>query len=157
MKSGHFPAIKEWLDSRSISYREVHHAPTATSEESARARGEDISVGGKALVLKVDDSFRLFVLSAALRVDAGRIRKHFGARKLRFATPEELHELTGLVPGAVPPFGEPITPFELYVDSSVARNDRIAFNAGSLTDSLILSVRDYIEVAAPAMFDFSKE
>lgn len=157
MKSDHFTAIKEWLDSRSISYREVHHPPTATSEESARARGEDISVGGKALLLKVDDTFRLFVLSAALRVDAGRIRKHFGARKLRFATPEELHEFTGLVPGAVPPFGEPITPFELYVDSSVARNDRIAFNAGSLTDSLILSSRDYLEVAAAEVFEFSKE
>lgn len=157
MKSDHFTAIKEWLDSRSISYREVHHPPTATSEESARARGEDISVGGKALLLKVDDTFRLFVLSAALRVDAGRIRKHFGARKLRFATPEELHELTGLVPGAVPPFGEPITPFELYVDSSVARNDRIAFNAGSLTDSLILSSRDYLEMAAAEVFEFSKE
>ncbi len=115
MSSALFPVIKEWLDSRSIPYREVHHAPTATSEESARARGEDISVGGKALLLKVDDSFKLFVLSAALKVDAGRIRKHFGARKLRFATPEELRELTGLVPGAVPPFGEPITPFELYV------------------------------------------
>lgn len=149
--------IKEWLDSRSITYREVQHAPTTTSEESAKARGEDISVGGKALLLKVDDSFKLFVLSAALRVDAGRIRRHLGARKLRFATPEELHEFTGLVPGAVPPFGEPITPFELYVDSSVARNDRIAFNAGSLTDSLILSTRDYFKAAAPEVFDFSKE
>ncbi len=155
--SDHFPAIKEWLDSRSISYRVVHHPPTATSEESARARGEDISVGGKALLLKVDDSFKLFVLSAALKVDAGRIRKHFGARKLRFATPEELRELTGLVPGAVPPFGEPITPFQLYVDSSIARNDRIAFNAGSLTDSLIMSSRDYFEVAAAEVFLFSKE
>ena len=157
MSSALFPVIKEWLDSRSIPYREVHHAPTATSEESARARGEDISVGGKALLLKVDDSFKLFVLSAALKVDAGRIRRHFGARKLRFATPEELRELTGLVPGAVPPFGEPITPFELYVDPSVARNDRIAFNAGSLTDSLIMSSRDYLEAAAPAVFEFSKE
>ena len=29
-------------------FREVHHEPTRTSEESARARGEELRVGGKA-------------------------------------------------------------------------------------------------------------
>ena len=151
-----FPAIKDFLDQRSVSYRQVRHAPTATSEESAAARGEDLSVGGKALVLKVDDCFRLFVLSAALKIDSAKIKKYFGARKLRFASREELFRLTGLVPGAVPPFGKPITPFELYVDPSIARNERIAFNAGSLTDSLIMSARDYLDLAGAAIFDFSR-
>ena len=50
----------------------------------------------------------------------------------------------------MPPFGQPITPFELYVDVSITRNERIAFNAGSLTDSLILPVPEYLRVAGPA-------
>ncbi len=156
MDSTVFPAIKDFLERNSISYRPVRHAPTATSAESAEARGEDLSVGGKALVLKVDDCFRLFVLSAALKVDSAKIKKYFGARKLRFASREELFRLTGLVPGAVPPFGKPITPFELYVDPSIAENERIAFNAGSLTDSLIMAVRDYLDLAGATMFDFSR-
>ena len=98
------------------------------------------------------------MLSAALRVDAARIRRHLGARKLRFATPEELHELTGLVPGAVPPFGDPITPFELYVDSSPSP----ATTGSPSTPArsrirCILSSRDYLEAAAPEVFEFSKE
>ena len=67
--------------------------------------------------------------------------------RLRFATVGELKELTGLVPGAVPPFGEPILPFPLYVDQSSLAHDRIAFNAGSLTNSVIMSVDDYRTVA----------
>src|ERR1017187_3270787 len=112
-------------------------------------------VGGKALLIKVDDTFRLFVLSADRKLDSAAIRQYFGAKKTRFATPEELMELTGLAPGSVPPFGEPILPFRLYVDQSVFENDRIAFNAGSLTDSIVMPVEDYRRLANPVSFRFS--
>ena len=147
--------IRGILDDNGVEYRELHHEPTHTSEDSARVRGEDIRIGGKALLLKVGDSFRLFVLSAALRVDSQAIRTHFRVRKTRFANAAELKELTGLVPGSVPPFGEPILPFELYVDESIVENDRIAFNAGSLTDSVFMAVEDYKRLAKPTVFRFS--
>ena len=147
--------IKAWLRENGVAFDERHHEPTPTSEDAARARGEELRTGGKALLLKVDDGFKLFVLSAALKLDSKKIKQHLNARKTRFATREELFELTGLVPGAVPPFGRPITPFELYVDSSITRNERIAFNAGSLTDSLILQVPDYLRLARGEVFDFS--
>ncbi len=148
-------SIRKMLDERNVKYREVHHEQTFTSEQSAAARGESIRIGGKALLLKVGDEFKLFVLSAALKLDSSAIRKHFGVRTSRFANKEELAERTGLVPGCVPPFGEPILPFKLYVDESIARNERIAFNAGSLTDSIILSTEDYVALAQPEIFCFS--
>ena len=148
-------AIRNHLDMLGIAYRAVQHEPTRTSEESARARGEDIRVGGKALLIKTGEQFRLFVLSAALKLDADAVKARFGVKKIRFATPEELMSLTGLVPGSVPPFGEPILPFELYVDGSITANEKIAFNAGSLTDSMVLSVADYLRAARPTVFDFS--
>jgi Ala-tRNA(Pro) deacylase len=148
--------IRAFLSERGVPYRELHHEPTRTSEDSARVRGEDIAIGGKALLLKIDDEFRLFVMSAALRADSGAIRKHFGARRSRFATPEELVEMTGLVPGSVPPFGKPILPFDLYADESIIANERIAFNAGSLTDSMFLKTADYLRTAQPEVFRFAK-
>ncbi len=126
-------SIRQLLDETGVRHREVHHGPTRTSEESARARGEDIRVGGKPLLMKIGDAFRLLVLIAALRVDSAAIRQHLDERKSRFATVDELRELTGLVPGNVPPFDRPILPLDLFVDNSVTRNERIAFNAGSLT------------------------
>ncbi len=112
-------------------------------------------VGGKALVIKVDDTFRLFVLSADRKLDSAAIKAHFGAKRTRFATPEELMQLTGLVPGSVPPFGAPILPFPLYTDPSVFENDRVAFNAGSLTDSMVIPIADYRRLAQPEVFRFS--
>ena len=68
---------------------------------------------------------------------------------MRFATRDELAEQTGLVPGSVPPFGEPILPFALYVDAAIKENARIAFNAGSLTDSIIMPVNEYLKISRP--------
>lgn len=150
------PAIRQLLEEAGVTFREVHHEPTRTSEESAKARGEELRIGGKALLMKGDDVFRLFVLPADRKLDSGAIRREFGWKKLRFATPEELHERTGLVPGSVPPFGPPILPFELCLDQAATQNPRIAFNAGSLTDSIILSMSDYLTVAKPnRVFAFS--
>jgi prolyl-tRNA editing enzyme YbaK/EbsC (Cys-tRNA(Pro) deacylase) len=149
-------AVREMLMNAGVAFREMHHEPTFTSEESARVRGEELRYGGKALLLKTDDAFRVFVLPADRRLDSGAIRRELQAPKQRFATKEELAEFTGLVPGSVPPFGQPVLPFELYVDTAVAANPRIAFNAGSLTDSIILAVPDYLQVARPTrVFAFS--
>lgn len=148
--------IHELLTQAGVTYRQAHHEPTRTSEDSARARGEELNVGGKALLLKIDQAFRLFVLSAARKLDSEAIKRHFGAKKLRFATNQELREMTGLPPGAVPPFGKPILPFELFVDESILDNAIIAFNAGSLTTSIIVSVEDYVRVAQPSVFGFSR-
>ena len=150
-------AIRELLRRHGVDVREARHAPTRTSQEAADARGEPLEIGGKAIVAKVDDTFRLFVLSAARQLDGRAICRHLGAQRFRFASADELGELTGLVPGCVPPFGTPILPLDLYVDTSILDNERIAFNAGSLTVSMILDRTRYLEVACPVdVFSFSR-
>lgn len=148
-------SVRAFLRKNHVLFREIHHQPTFTSEESARARGEDVRIGGKAILMKVGDDFRLFVLSASLKVDSKAIKRKFGVKKIRFANKEELADLTGLVPGCVPPFGRPILDFDLYIDQSIIENKKIAFNAGSLTDSIVMSVEDYLRVADGEMCDFS--
>jgi Ala-tRNA(Pro) deacylase len=150
-----YDRVIQYLNSCGVSYRTVHHRETFTSEESAKARGEDIAIGGKAIVMKVDDRFHMFVLSAARKLDSKKVKEYFGAKNLRFANKEELFALTGLVPGSVPPFGSPLFEIKLYVDTSVHENEKIAFNAGSLTDSVVMDTHDYISVASPTIFSFS--
>ena len=150
--------IRVLLRSTGTDFREIEHEPTRTSEESAAARGESLSVGAKALLLKTDSTFRLFVLPADRKLSSGAIRRHLHVSRTRFATREELHELTGLVPGCVPPFGAPILPFELYADEAVGQHvDRVAFNAGSLTHSIIMSATDWERLAKPMRFSFSRK
>jgi prolyl-tRNA editing enzyme YbaK/EbsC (Cys-tRNA(Pro) deacylase) len=152
-----FDSIVAWLQRESVNFRHVTHEPTFTSEESAKARGESVQVGGKALVVKVGDVFRLFVLSAAYKFDSAAVKKHFNVKKTRFAEKEELLTQTGLVPGSVPPFGAPILKLPLHVDPSILANEVIAFNAGSLTDSIIMTVADYVRIAKPEILKMASK
>jgi len=139
--------VRDMLTLAGVSFAEKHHEPTFTSEESAKARGESIAIGAKALVVKIDSHFFLFVLPADRKLDSAAVKRNLGAKKLRFADRGELLQLTGLVPGSVPPFGEPIVPLSLIADPALLANDKIAFNAGSLTDSIIMKAADYEQVA----------
>src|SRR4051812_34231885 len=149
--------IRQLLHASGVPFTEKQHPPTRTSEESAAARGEPLSVGAKALLLRTDDVFRLFVLPADRKLDSAAIRRELNVKKTRFASPEELLELTGLVPGSVPPFGRPVLPFELFADVAVgAEHGRVAFNAGSLTDSIIMATADWESLARPRRFTFAQ-
>ena len=140
-------AIRHLLITADVPFVQKHHEPTLTSEASAQARGEPLKIGAKALVVKCDDQFRLFVLPADRKLDSSAVKRLLGVRKLRFADAAELLSLTGLVPGSVPPFGPPVLSLELTADLALLENDRVAFNAGSLTTSIVMSSADYRRVA----------
>ncbi|MCR9204424.1 MAG: hypothetical protein NXH75_07600 [Halobacteriovoraceae bacterium] len=135
--------IVSFLNEYDILYSSLTHDPTPTCEESAAARGEDIKIGGKTLLLKDRNDFRLFVLSAAKSFDSQKARKLLRSPKLRFASKDELKDLVGVDSGALPPFGRPLIPFDLYIDPSILDNDKIAFNAGLLTCSFIMNTQDW--------------
>jgi len=149
--------LRKLLQDREIDFEEVDHEPGPDCESAANARGEDLKIGGKTLLFKDKTGFRLFVLSAAKKADNNKIRKILKSQKLRFATQEELFEMTGVEKGALPPFGRDLLPFDLYLDKSILENERIAFNAGILTKSYILKVKDYLQLVDPIICQFSKK
>jgi prolyl-tRNA editing enzyme YbaK/EbsC (Cys-tRNA(Pro) deacylase) len=113
-------------------------------------------MGAKSIVLKTDDTYRLFVLSGAAALASSAIRRRLGARRTRFATAAELGRLTGLRPGAVPPFGRPVLPLDLFVDRALLRQERIAFTPGIRTASIVMAAEDYRRLAEPDIFPFSR-
>ena len=71
-------------------------------------------------------------------------------RDVRFATSDELAATVGLPPGAIPPFGEALIHLSLAADTDVgAQFPEVAFNAASLTASIILSAADWERLAKP--------
>lgn len=148
-------SIRTLLAAAGVDYDAAEHEPVRTAEEAAAARGCPVEIGAKSIVLKTDDDFRLFVLSGGAAIRSRLIRKKLGVRRTRFATREELHQLTGVPPGAVPPFGRPVLPLELYVDPGLLEHERIAFTPGVRTVSITMASADYRRVAGPRVFPFS--
>jgi hypothetical protein len=68
----------------------------------------------------------------------------------RFATAEELFEITALLPRKHTAVWPPVLPVQLYADPAVgAGTGRIAFNAGSLTVSITMDAGDWRSLASP--------
>src|SRR4051794_22176209 len=117
------------LRAAGIPYEVLQHAPVFTSEEAAAVRGSTLASGAKALVMKAGEAFVLLVLPADRKVDSRRLRPLLGARSVRFADRAELERLTGLQPGAVPPFGS-LFGLPTYCDPDLGASPSINFNAG---------------------------
>ena len=154
MNESVFSRVENLLNQRGISFQVLRHKAVFTSEEAAAVRGVALSSGAKALLCKVDAQFVMFVIPADRKLDSKRVRQALGIRGLRFATPDELRELTGLAPGAVPPFGS-LFGLPTHCDTRLMENERINFNAGDHSISVSLSCKDYLELEKPNLGSFT--
>ncbi|OGL86769.1 hypothetical protein A3I41_05530 [Candidatus Uhrbacteria bacterium RIFCSPLOWO2_02_FULL_48_18] len=142
------------LDAASIEYHTAHHEPTLTSADASRVRGIDMHSGAKAIVTKghKTGTHYLFVMPADLKLDNAKAKAATG-EGVGFAS--DPFEVTGCVPGSVPPFGS-LFNIKTFCDPRLAENERIFFNAGSLTDSLDMRFEDYITIEQPILIEIGK-
>lgn len=145
-----FHRLVSRLSEAGVSFTHTHHRPAYTSAEAAEVRGAPLHSGAKALIVKSDAGFVMAVLPADLSLDGKALRKYLGSKGLRFATPEEVMELTTLTPGSIPPFGS-LFGLRTVCDDRLQENEFINFNAGSHTDSLQLRTADFLAFERPVL------
>jgi Ala-tRNA(Pro) deacylase len=143
-----FERIEQKLQSAGIPYTVLRHAPVFTSEEAAAVRGVPLSSGAKALVVKAGEEFLLLVVPADRKLGSKKARGVLGVKSLRFATREEVEQLTGLQPGSIPPFGS-LFGLVTVCDPALGAEPTINFNAGDHGISVSMSHADYLSAEAP--------
>src|SRR6266436_3232112 len=100
-----FERLYDWLGQSAVPFTVLRHEPVYTSEQAAAVRGTPLASGAKALVMKADEDFLMLVLPADRKLDSRKARAALAVKSLRFASPAEVEQLTGLQPGSIPPFG----------------------------------------------------
>ena len=149
-----FERVESPLKQHGIAFQVLRHEPVYTSEEAARVRGTPLASGAKALVCKGEEGFVMFVIPADRKLDSHAVRRAKGWRKLRFATREEVLELTGLAPGSIPPFGS-LFGLPTLCDERLGENAVINFNAGDHSISVSMRYVDYVQVEEPELGAFA--
>jgi len=145
-----YERVYELLSSRSIGFEVLRHTPVYTSEEAAAVRGTSLASGAKALVCKADERFVMIVLPADRKLASKAVRKAAGIKSLRFASREEVEQLTGLAPGSIPPFGS-LFGLATWCDERLADQQRINFNAGDHAVSISMTYADYLAAEQPKL------
>jgi Ala-tRNA(Pro) deacylase len=145
-----FDRLSLHLEEKGVPFDVLRHVPVFTSEEAAQVRGTPLASGAKALVCKADERFVMFVLPADRKLASKAVRKSAGIKSLRFATREEVEQLTGLAPGSIPPFGS-LFGMETWCDERLAGHEKINFNAGDHAISISLTYAEYIAAEQPTL------
>jgi Ala-tRNA(Pro) deacylase len=149
-----FQRVTALLDRHGTAYEVLEHAPVYTSEEAAQVRGTSLASGAKALVCKADERFVMLVMPADRKLDSKLARKALGIKALRFASREEVLELTGLTPGSIPPFGQ-LFSLPTWCDAALASEPRINFNAGDHAKSISIAYDQWQRVEQPQLATFA--
>lgn len=155
MPNSVFDKLSRWLSGKSVQYDVLRHAPVFTSEEAAAIRGTPLASGAKALVCKTDDQFIMIVLPADRKLSSKAVRKSGGVKSLRFASREEVEQLTGLAPGSIPPFGS-LFGLATWCDQRLAEQPVINFNAGDHAISISMAYVDYVAAEQPRVGLFAE-
>ncbi len=149
MSASVFERLQERLQSSGVAFTVLRHEPVYTSEQAAAVRGVPLASGAKALVLKAGEAFVLAVVPADRKLDSKKARIALGSRSIRFASREEVEQLTCLQPGSIPPFGS-LFGLPTHCDPALGDSASINFNAGDHSISVQMAYADYVAVERPA-------
>jgi prolyl-tRNA editing enzyme YbaK/EbsC (Cys-tRNA(Pro) deacylase) len=153
--------IIKLLDNKDVWYETFQHTPVTTSEEAAAIRhGYTLDQGAKAIIVRVKISnsnkyFAQLVFPGSAKINSKIVTKMLEAKNIRFASKDELSEITnGIEIGGIPPFGN-LFKLPVYVDASILKQEKIIFNAGDTSFSIGMLLKDYIDIVNPKVESFT--
>ncbi|HET9293480.1 MAG TPA: YbaK/EbsC family protein [Gemmatimonadales bacterium] len=147
--------LKEFLDSHNVKYVTLEHSKAFTAAEIAALAHVPGREMAKTVMVDVDGHMAMAVLPASLRVSFDQLRAAIGAQTVVLSNERDFVErFPGCEVGAMPPFGN-LYGMEVYVADSLARQDEIAFNAGTHTEVIRMAWADYERLVQPLVMDFA--
>lgn len=144
----------ECLDGNKIRYDVLRHPEAVTAQRIAQAEHVKGRYHAKVVMIKSGNEHLMIVLPADHHIDLEKVKKAIG-NAVSMDTEQEFKSLfPDCVIGAMPPFGN-LYGLPTYVDESLAEQDYIVFEAGTHTDAIKMSYRDYEAIVKPNVKDLA--
>jgi Ala-tRNA(Pro) deacylase len=148
--------LTDFLDSHKIRYLTMHHSIAYTAQEiagSVHIHGREFA---KSVIVKLDGEMVIVVLPATEKLDTELLAGATNARKAEIASEDEFEAcFPKCETGAMPPFGN-LFDMDVYLEEEMTSNDRMTFNAGSHTELIQMSMKDFIDLVKPKVVRMCK-
>ncbi|BDU15274.1 aminoacyl-tRNA deacylase [Lysobacter auxotrophicus] len=145
------PRLHNLLDQGQAPYTTLTHPRTVTAHETASAVRVEPNHFAKTVMLKADGRLAMVVMPATYRADLYRLSLALGGVPVELAEETEFRDaFPDCEPGAMPPFGH-LYGMPVYIDSRLAHQQEIAFNAGNHTEVVRMPYAEFERLAAPEM------
>ncbi len=152
----HQQKLRSVLEANHLAFTQTTHTAAFTAREVASVEHLPAREVAKTVVLFGDGGFRMIVIPANKLVDFQEVRLALGLSHVRLATEEELSRLfPDCELGAMPPVGN-IYDMPVYLDSSLAAEPEIVFNAGTHREAIHMQTADYRRLVSPTVVALSR-
>lgn len=142
------------LAGNKVSYEVMHHPEAVTAQRIAQAEHVKGRHHAKVVMVKSGDQHFMMVLPADHQIDLEKVEKAIG-KAVSLDNEQEFKTLfSDCAIGAMPPFGN-LYGLPTYVEQSLAEQDYIVFEAGTHTDAIKMSYRDYEKIVKPKVNDLA--
>ena len=143
--------LQHYLDERDAPYELREHAEAYTTQEIAALEHVAGKRMAKVVMVLADEDLVMVVLPAPGRVDLDRLARVLGRPVVRLAHEEEFtHTFPDCDAGAMPPFGN-LYGVPVYVDSALANDDLIVFQAGTHRHTIEMAFVDFERLVSPVV------
>jgi Ala-tRNA(Pro) deacylase len=142
------------LNENKIHYETLHHPEAVTAQRIAQAEHVKGRHQAKVVIVKSGDQHVMTVVPADHQIDLEKAEKTIG-KAVSLGKEEEFKSLfPDCAIGAMPPFGN-LYDLPTYVDKDLAQQDYIVFEAGTHTDAIKMSYRDFEKIVKPKVADLA--
>ncbi len=149
--------LRVFLDENHAEYTHTVHPLAYTAREVASAERLPNREVAKVVIIFGDEGYHMVVLPANRLVDFQEVRLSLGLSHARLATETEVGQLfPDCELGAMPPMGN-LYGVPVYLDSSLAGEEIIAFNAGTHRDVVHMHTDEYRALVHPTVVSLARE
>ena len=138
----------ECLKENKVQYEVLHHPEALSAQRIAQAEHVKGRHHAKVVMIKSGDQHLMMVLPADHQIDLEKVEKAIGSGVSLDKEQEFKSLFPDCVTGAMPPFGN-LYGLPTYLDMDLAEQEYIVFEAGTHTDAIKISYRDYEKIVKP--------
>jgi len=141
--------LKNYLDANHVKYNSVVHSQAYSAKEVSHITNTPEGELAKTVIVNLGHKMVMLVLPSAETIDFKSLRKSLRATDVSLASEKEFSKVfPDCELGAMPPFGN-LYNMEVYVDEHLANNREIACNAGTHSEVIRLSYKDFDKLVHP--------
>ena len=147
--------LKKFLEKHKAKYDLVEHRKVYTAYDEAETQSLKAKEIAKTVLVKTDKELVLVVIPAAKNVDFDKVKKKVGAKKVSMAKETDITSKLKSKVGLIHPFG-PVYKLPTLVDNAVLKEKKIRASAGSYTESIELTPKEFEKLVEPIKGSFSQ-
>ena len=148
--------LEAYLRENQVPFQMQHHARVFTAQEVAASEHIPGKMLAKVVMALADGRLLMVVLPAPDRVDLAKLGMLLNTRDVRLAQESEFAAaFPDCEVGAMPPFGN-LYNLPVYVDTTLAEDETIVFQAGTHTDTMSMRYADFERLVRPTVADLAQ-